>query len=124
MYADDAVSSLDEKADSVAYLGFLYKSQRSAKVSAQGHLIRRLPEQLSPYRAQLFLVRLTSGQKLIIKHDIEMGEALPDIKKGALLFFKGLYKWNRKGGFIIFTTQKNRENNLSGWLKYKEITYQ
>ncbi|KPU82850.1 hypothetical protein JI57_03275 [Psychromonas sp. PRT-SC03] len=123
MYAEKH-NSATKIVDNIAYLEFLYKQQRSAKVSAQGRVINSLPLQSKPYLAQLFLVRLISGQKIIIKHNIETGRALPAVEDGSLLFFKGLYKWNHKGGMIVFTTKKNNQNKLSGWLKYNEITYQ
>lgn len=123
MYADKS-NALEKSRDDIAYIEFLYKQQRSANISAQGRVIKSLPTQLIPYKAQMFLVRLTSGQKLIIKHNIDTGQALPDLKEGALLTFKGLYKWNRRGGMIIFTSHKNKKNKLSGWLKYNDIIYQ
>lgn len=124
LYNDgDSVSdSLLEGAD---HIEFLYKNQRGgAKVSSVGRIAKVLENQQSPYAAQIILVRLGSGRKLLIKHNIEQASPLPNLMVGEMLIFSGTYRWNSKGGMVLSTHKLPEQPKQSGWLKYQDVTYQ
>lgn len=122
---NDGDSHADALLQGAEHIEFLYRQQRGGmQVSSTGRIAKILDLQRSPYEAQLILVRLSSGRKLIIKHNIEKAEMVPDLVVGEMITFKGLYSWNSKGGMIVSTYQDIDEAQRSGWLKYQDVTYQ
>ncbi|WP_019614774.1 DUF3465 domain-containing protein [Psychromonas ossibalaenae] len=124
LYNDDDVQ-MDKLIQGVDHIEFLYKQQRGGQqVHSVGRIIKILKNQDKPFAAQQILLRLSSGRKLIIKHNIEAGQAVPDLKIGESLEFYGVYRWNYKGGLIIGTHLLADESKKSGWLKFNDLTYQ
>ena len=120
----DGDSEMKKLLDGVDHIEFLYNSQRgNTSVESIGRVLKILENQTSPYPAQLVLIRLNSGRKLIIKHNTDLAKPLPLLKKGEALQFKGLYKWNSRGGMILSTHQNKDFPKRSGWLKYNDIIY-
>lgn len=121
----DGDSQSDALLEGAEHIEFLYKQQRGGVlVSSIGRIAKVLKNQQSPYAAQVILIRLSSGRKLLIKHNIEVGQVIPDLVVGEMLAFTGTYSWNSKGGMILSTYQQADKPKLSGWLKYQDITYQ
>lgn len=124
LYNDGDVHS-ESLLEGAEHIEFLYKQQRGSEVvSSAGRIAKLLEDQQSPYAAQVILIRLSSGRKLLIKHNIELGEAIPGLVVGETLTFTGTYSWNSKGGVISSTYQQTEKPQLSGWLKYQDVTYQ
>lgn len=122
---NDGDAEMDKLLNGVDHIEFLYNSQRGGVfVESVGRIVKILDDQITPYPAQVILIRLSSGQKLIIKHDINLGSALPTLKKAEALQFKGIYKWNDRGGMILSTHKNNDFPKHSGWLKYDDKIYQ
>lgn len=104
---------------------FLYKQQRGGvMVTSIGRITKLLENQITPYPAQMVLVRLSSGRKLLIKHNIDKGQPLPELQLGEMLTFSGIYRWNAQGGMILSTYQQAKVATPSGWIKYQDVLYQ
>ncbi len=122
---NDVDVQMDELLEGVDHIEFLYKQQRGGQqVHSAGRILKILKNQDKPFAAQQILLRLSSGRKLIIQHNIESGQALLDLKAGQSLEFYGVYKWHSKGGLIIRTHLVADNPKKSGWLKYNNLTYQ
>lgn len=122
---DDGDVHAESLLEGAEHIEFLYKQQRGGNlVSSAGRIAKLLEDQKSPYAAQIILIRLSSGRKLLIKHNIEQSSPLPGLVVGETLTFSGKYSWNSKGGVITSTYLQADKPNLSGWLKYQDITYQ
>ncbi|MCP5077631.1 MAG: DUF3465 domain-containing protein [Psychromonas sp.] len=122
---NDGDSHSDSLLEGAEHIEFLYKQQRGGvQVSSIGRIAKVLSNQHTPYAAQVILIRLRSGRKLLIKHNIEKAQPLPQPVVGETLTFSGIYSWNSKGGMIQSTYQQVDKPELSGWLKYQDITYQ
>jgi hypothetical protein len=122
-------SDQDQEAESLLqgaeHIEFLYQQQRgSVLVSSVGRVTKVLENQTTPYPAQLLLLRLSSGRKLLIKHNIEKAKPLPVVQVGEMITFKGSYSWNPQGGMILSTHEQTETPKRSGWLKYKGDIYQ
>ncbi len=122
---DDGDKQSDLLLVGAEHIAFLYKQQRGGvMVTSIGRIAKLLEDQQKPYPAQVVLIRLTSGQKLLVKHNIDKSSPLPNLTVGEMLTFSGTYKWNNKGG-IVYSTHQQLDNPLrSGWLKYQGVTYQ
>lgn len=122
---DDGDKQADLLLEGAEHIEFLYKQQRGGVVvSGVGRITKLLENQQSPYLAQVILIRLSSGRKLLIKHNIEKAKALPALTVGETLTFSGTYRWNSKGGMILSTYQQADKAQRSGWLKYQDLLYQ
>jgi len=101
-------------------------ARQLSNVQVQGHarIIKILPDDLKGSRHQRFIIRLESGQTLLVAHNIDLAPRVPALRKGADIEFYGEYEWNEKGGVIHWTHRDPRGRHSNGWLKYKGKTYQ
>lgn len=99
---------------------------RKSDVLVEGHgeVIRILPDDTDGDRHQRFILRLDSGQTLLIAHNTDLAPRLSQLKVGDLVEFSGQYEWNDQGGVIHWTHRDPRGRHLAGWLKYAGKTYQ
>ena len=122
---NDGDSQSDAILAGAEHIEFLYKQQRGGtQVTSVGRIAKLFEDQQTPFVAQVMLIRLSSGRKLLIKHNIEKAQRLPNLTVGEMITFNGTYSWNSKGGMVL-STYKNTDQPLrSGWLKYQDVTYQ
>ena len=89
-----------------------------------GVVIRILPDDNKGSRHQRFILKLKSGQTLLISHNVDLAPRLPNLNKGDAVSFHGVYEWNSKGGVIHWTHHDPNGRHVPGWLKYNGQTYQ
>ena len=99
---------------------------RTSNVLVEGHggVIRILPDDTDGDRHQRFILRLDSGQTLLIAHNIDLAPRVSQLKEGDQVDFSGEYAWNDQGGVIHWTHHDPRGQHRAGWLKYGGRTYQ
>jgi hypothetical protein len=106
-------------------IGSAFKNRsNNLQVEGQGVVINLLPDDLSGTRHQRFIVRLSSGQTLLIAHNIDLAPRLISLRKGDRVFFYGVYEWNSKGGTIHWTHHDPERRHTAGWIKHKGKKYQ
>lgn len=102
-----------------------FESRRSdVLVEGRGEVIRILSDDVDGGRHQRFILRLGSGQTLLIAHNIDLAPRLAQLKEGDLVEFFGEYEWNDQGGVIHWTHRDPQRQHEAGWLKHKGRTYQ
>ncbi len=102
-----------------------YENRKSdIQVDGSGVVIRILPDDTSGSRHQKFILRLSSGQTLLISHNIDLAPRINSLSKGDTVNFYGEYEWNSKGGVVHWTHHDPRGNHVGGWLKHNGATYQ
>jgi hypothetical protein len=89
-----------------------------------GIVIKVLSDDLNGDRHQRFILRLTSGQTLLIAHNIDIAPRLSGLKVNDSVSFYGQYEWNSQGGTVHWTHHDPSKKHINGWLKYKGKTYQ
>lgn len=106
-------------------LGAAY-SQRQSDVQVQGggSILKLLADDNKGSRHQRFLVKLNSGQTLLIAHNIDLAPKIMSLKVGDFIEFYGEYEWNAKGGVIHWTHLDPNNRHIHGWLKHHGATYQ
>lgn len=121
-------SSLPSQTSVVAPASTLAKAiaDRADKVEVEGEgtVIKVLPDDHEGDRHQRFIIRLTSGQTLLIAHNIDEAPRVNSISEGDTLAFRGEYEWNERGGVIHWTHSDRRGRHPDGWLKHNGRTYQ
>lgn len=102
-----------------------YESQQSdVQVQGSGTVIRILPDDNKGSRHQKFILKLTSGQTILIAHNIDLAPRINAISKGDTVNFYGEYEWNKKGGVVHWTHLDPNRRHTNGWLKHNGKLYQ
>ena len=102
-----------------------YRSRTSdIQLTGSGTVVRVLPDDTRGSRHQRFIVRLDSGQSLLIAHNIDLAPRVPSLKKGDRVRFSGEYEWNKKGGTMHWTHHDPRGVHEAGWIEHNGQKYQ
>lgn len=101
-----------------------FKTGRSMQVQGQGTVEKILPDDRVGSRHQKFILRLSSGQTLLVAHNYDLAPRLADLQVGDSLEFSGEYEWSSKGGVIHWTHHDPGGRHLGGWLRHKGRVYQ
>lgn len=112
-----------------AQTGTAVPSQRQsfvagAMASGSGEVIRLLPDDNKGSRHQRFIIKLSSGQTLLIAHNIDIAPRVENINLGDTVSFFGQYEPNEKGGVIHWTHRDPKGQHTAGWLNHKSRMYQ
>ena len=98
--------------------------QSNLQVQGQGTVFKVLPDDVEGSRHQRFLIRLASGQTLLIAHNIDLAPRIEMLQVGDAIQFYGEYEWNTRGGVIHWTHHDPKHRHPDGWLKHNGTTYQ
>ncbi len=102
-----------------------YKNNRSdVQVNGTGTVIKLLRDDNEGSRHQKFILRLSSGQTLLIAHNIDLSARINSLSNGDQVEFYGEYEWNSKGGVVHWTHNDPNGHHVDGWLKHNGRTYQ
>ncbi|AKB02326.1 TPA: DUF3465 domain-containing protein [Vibrio cholerae] len=113
LYANDAV------------LQQAYQSQQNdLQVQGFGQLVKVLPDDNDGSRHQKFILKLNSGQTLLVAHNIDLAPRIPNLKVGDIVEFYGEYEWNKKGGVLHWTHKDPQNRHAHGWLKHNGQVYE
>jgi hypothetical protein len=100
------------------------KQQSNLQVQASGTVVRLLKDDTDGHKHQKILLRLASGQTILIAHNIDLAPRINTLQKGNTLSFYGEYEYNAKGGVVHWTHHDPKKRHADGWLKHNGKTYQ
>jgi hypothetical protein len=98
--------------------------QSNLQVSGEGVVIKLLPDDNSGSRHQKFIIKLASGQTLLIAHNIDLAPKIDSLSEGDAVQFYGEYEWNEKGGVLHWTHRDPSGSHEDGWLEHQGQRYQ
>jgi hypothetical protein len=102
-----------------------YQQQLSdLQVEGEGAVFKLLSDDNRGSRHQRFIIRLASGQTLLVAHNIDLAPKIENLKVGDNIGFFGEYEWNNKGGILHWTHRDPQGRHVSGWLKHADRVYQ
>jgi hypothetical protein len=102
-----------------------FKDKESdVQVTGQGTMIKILADDTKGSKHQRFILKLSSGQTLLIAHNIDLAPRINGLHKGDSVSFNGEYEWNAKGGVVHWTHHDPQDRHEDGWLKYNGKVYQ
>jgi hypothetical protein len=111
--------------DSDYLLAQAFADKRSdVMVEGSGQVIKLLKDDNEGSRHQKLLIRLKSGQTILIAHNIDLAPRVDRVQQGDDIDFKGEYEYNPQGGVIHWTHHDPQGQHEDGWLKYQGKTYQ
>lgn len=101
-------------------------SQRKSNLQLEGRgtVIKNMPDDNSGSRHQRFIIRLDSGQTLMIAHNIDLARRIDSLQTGDVITFNGEYEWSPKGGIIHWTHTDPRNHHAAGWIRHNGQLYQ
>ena len=94
------------------------------QVGGSGKVIKVLPDDNEGRRHQRFIIKLSSGQTLLIAHNIDLAPRVGNLKAGDHVNFYGVYEWNSKGGVVHWTHHDPNGQHEGGWLNHGGKLYQ
>ncbi len=112
-----------ERGDQVLASAF-QNQQSNLQVEGQGKVIKLLADDNNGSRHQKFIVRLHSGQTLLIAHNIDLAEKITALHVGDDIVFYGEYEWSAKGGTVHWTHHDPNGRHVAGWLRHSDRIYQ
>ena len=102
-----------------------YENRTSnVQVSNTGIVVKVLPDDNRGSRHQRFILRLPSGQTVLIAHNIDLAAKITSINTGDSVEFYGEYEWNAKGGVVHWTHHDPAGRHEGGWLKHNGVLYE
>lgn len=110
--------------DSEQLLRNAFETQRSNfQVQSKGKVIKILEDDIDGSKHQRFIIKLSSGQTLLIAHNIDVAPRISYLREGDSIEFYGEYEWNYEGGVIHWTHHDPSGRHIGGWLKHKGKIY-
>jgi len=97
---------------------------RDLQIEGRGTVVRILKDDTEGGRHQRFIVRLASGQTLLIAHNIDVAARVAGLGKGDSVAFRGVYEWSDEGGTIHWTHRDPDGVHPAGWIRHDGRTYQ
>jgi len=102
-----------------------FRDHRSGvELTLEGQVDRMLADDASGSPHQRFIVRLPSGQTVLVAHNIELATRVPDLKVGSSIRVHGEYQWNDQGGLVHWTHPDPQRKHEAGWIDYEGHRYQ
>lgn len=98
--------------------------QRNVEVQGSATVTRLLPDDNEGIRHQKFIIRIASGQTILIAHNIDQANRIDTLRPGDTIDFNGEYEWTPQGGVIHWTHHDSSGRHPSGWIKLNGRTYQ
>ncbi len=102
-----------------------YKNKQSdLQVQGEGVVAKVLRDDVQGSRHQKFILKLSTGQTVMVAHNIDIAPRISRLRAGDSVAFYGEYEWNSKGGVIHWTHRDPAGRHIGGWLKHGDKTYQ
>ena len=94
------------------------------EVEGAGTVERLLADDEKGSRHQRFILRLATGQTLLVAHNIDVAPRIDDLRVGDVVAFRGVYEWSERGGTIHWTHHDPSGDHAAGWLRHGGRAYQ
>jgi hypothetical protein len=100
------------------------RRQSNVQVESVGEVARVLPDDNDGSRHQRFILKLASGQTILIAHNIDLAPRVQGLSPGDQVAFFGEYEWNPQGGVVHWTHRDPSGQHVAGWLEAGGRRYQ
>lgn len=95
-----------------------------AMIESEGTVERILPDDNEGSRHQRFVLRLGSGQTVLVAHNIDLAPRIGSLQHGDTVRFRGQYETNDRGGVVHWTHHDPRGEHPAGWLEHDGRRYE
>jgi Protein of unknown function (DUF3465) len=94
------------------------------QVKGQGIVVKILADDFDGSRHQRFIIKLSSGQTLLIAHNIDLAPRINALQLSDSILFFGEYEWNSQGGVVHWTHRDRQGKHVAGWIEHQGKRYQ
>lgn len=94
------------------------------QVLVRGVVDRHLADDLEGDKHQKFILRLQSGQTLLVAHNIDLATRVPASSLGKTVYVYGEYEWNAQGGVVHWTHRDPGGSHAHGWIQFDGTRYE
>jgi hypothetical protein len=98
--------------------------QSDTQVQGTGTVTRVLSDDNDGSRHQRFILRLATGESLLVAHNIDLAPRVKGLQVGDTVSFNGEYEWNDRGGVIHWTHHDPRGSHVGGWVEHNGRRYE
>lgn len=98
--------------------------EQAREVTGTGTVIRVLPDDTRGGRHQRFILRLASGDTLLVAHNIDLAPRVAPLRIGDTIEYRGEYVWNAQGGLVHWTHRDPEGHHEAGWLRREGQVFQ
>ncbi len=111
--------------DGDAALARAFDAQASdLEVEGRGTVVRLLADDDEGARHQRFILRLDSGQTLLVAHNTDVAPRVEGLAVGDVVAFRGVYEWSAEGGTVHWTHHDPGGVHAAGWLRRDGRVYE
>jgi len=101
----------------------LFEMRRSGEIiDLAGTIEALLPDDNDGSRHQRFILRLSTGQTLLVAHNIDLAPRVP-AGEGDRIQLRGEYEWNAQGGVLHWTHDDPAGRHVDGWIEFNGQRY-
>jgi len=119
-----AAPSDTQSLNTEAQLENLFQTKASGvQIAGHGVVTSVLSDDNDGDRHQRFILKLSSGQTLLIAHNIDIAPRLDGLAVGDQVAFFGEYTYNAQGGTIHWTHHDPQGSHVAGWLEWNGKRY-
>jgi hypothetical protein len=113
------------RGDGDAILAAAFRDRAAGlQVQGRGTVVRLLADDADGDRHQRFVIRLESGQTLLVAHNIDVAPRVEGLAVGDGVAFRGVYEWSEQGGTVHWTHRDPDGRHADGWLRHDAKTYE
>ena len=92
--------------------------------NGSGRVKRVLSDDTKGSQHQRFILELSSGQTVLVAHNIDLAPRIPGLRAGDWVEFAGEYEWNDNGGVVHWTHHDPAGRHPGGWLRHQGERYE
>ena len=115
--ASSATTTATSASDDRALEAAIARRADGVPVIGAGVVVKVLSDDRDGSPHQRFILRLPSGNTVLIAHNIELADRLEPLAEGDRVEFNGEYAWNDKGGVVHWTHHDPAGRHADGWLR-------
>ena len=112
----------EESGDSILAKAYADRAT-DLEVEGAGLVERMLSDDEEGSRHQRFILRLQSGQTLLIAHNIDVAPRAEGLRVGDTIAFRGVYEWSQQGGTVHWTHRDPEGEHAPGWIRHRGVQY-
>jgi hypothetical protein len=113
-----------ERCDENALASAYRNHESRVEVCGRGMIAKVLKDDTQGSRHQRFIVRLPSGQTLLIAYNFDLAPRIDGLRAGSPIEFTGEYEWSGQGGVVHWTHRDPGGHHPPGWIRYGGHQYQ
>lgn len=93
------------------------RAQHQQQVQGRATVKRLLSDDTNGDQHQRFVIELSSGQTILVAHNIDLAPRVSPLSTGDVVEFAGEFIWNEQGGVLHWTHHDPRGQHPGGWLR-------